>query len=630
MPERLPRAPEDLEAERLVFDSSGVQRQGRQLDRCPLLGPHRARIVHTADHVRREGESLRIALYHWHGEALWLQSAHFEREGDDVIVALEPARPHAQVPLEPWLLQSILDHAGDVILVTEAWPLDPPGPRVVHVNEAFTRHTGYAARDIIGRTPRILQGEATEPDAVERMGRALRAWRPVRVEVTNYRRDGRPFLVDLDIRPIPDQTGWITHWVSVQRDVTMRRAAEAQELESDRIQTISLLAGGIAHDFNNLLVGVAGNLELARESLHAPEEVRELLFEAEQASQQARNLTRQLRDMSKDAEPRRTHFALSAVLRQAAGFACRGSSVQTKAEFPTDHPHLQVHADWGQLTQLFTNLALNAVEAMEGSGQLTLRVRIADSGSIPVELDSSREWVVAELEDSGPGLSGLDVKQLFRPYFSTKARGSGIGLTICWMVAHRHGGHVDMQSTPDGAKVRVFLPRSKEHVNGCPEITGSVESTMGLPTREGARPSSGLRVLWMDDDEMVRNVATRIARRFGWQLTLASRGEEVLDLLGSDPEAVADVVLLDLTVKGGLGGKETLDAIRKVSHELPVLLASGYVTAGEAGDAEGMARVRRIAKPFRIRELREAVDALTGNEREVLSPPSTGGSRGGG
>jgi signal transduction histidine kinase/CheY-like chemotaxis protein len=452
----------------------------------------------------------------------------------------------------------------------------------------------------------------------------------VRVEVTNYRKDRRPFLVELDIRPIPDRTGWITHWVSVQRDVTMRRAAEAQELQSDRIQTISLLAGGIAHDFNNLLVGVAGNLELARASLHAPDEVRELLFEAEQASQQARNLTRQLMDMSKDAEPHRTHFALSAVLRQAACFACRGSSVQTKVEFPTGNPNLRVHADWGQLTQLFTNLALNAVEAMEGSGQLTLRVRVADSGSIPVELDSSREWVVAELEDSGPGLPGSDVKELFRPYFSTKARGSGIGLTICWMIAHRHGGHVDMQSTPDGAKVRVFLPRSNEHVHGCPKTAGSVESTTDLPTRDGARPLSGLRVLWMDDDEMVRNVATRIARRLGWRLTLASRGEEVLSHLGSNPEAVADVVLLDLTVKGGLGGRETLDAIRKISRELPVLLASGYVTAEGAGGAEGMARVRRIAKPFRIRELREAIEALTGTEREAPAPTSPVGSPGGG
>lgn len=141
---------------------------------------------------------------------------------------------------------------------------------------------------------------------------------------------------------------------------------------------------------------------------------------------------------------------------------------------------------------------------------------------------------------------------------------------------------------------------------------------------------SGLRVLWMDDDEMVRNVATRIARRLGWRLTLASRGEEVLSHLGSNPEAVADVVLLDLTVKGGLGGRETLDAIRKISRELPVLLASGYVTAEGAGGAEGMARVRRIAKPFRIRELREAIEALTGTEREAPAPTSPVGSPGGG
>ena len=591
---------------RLEYDAEGRLLASRPDLDIVALGPHAGRLAHTARHARQIEDLVHITLYRWVERRLWTQEAHFVPRNGGVDAVLAPPLKCLGVPNDQPLLEMAMAHSNDVILVTEAEPLDPPGPRVVYANAAFTRMTGYAVAEIIGATPRILQGPGSERDAIERMGRALRAWQPIRVEVTNYRKDGTPFVVELHLRPVADATGWYTHWVAVQRDVTARRLVEARELRLERLETIATLAGGVAHDFNNLLVGLLGNLELARELAPPGTELADLIGDAEAAALQSKHLTRQLMTFSKDAAPggtARSCFDLRELVRETTRFATRGTAVEAVwDDLDEDRDPVSVEADRSQIGQVISNVVLNAVEAMRQGGTIVVGTRIAVPADLPAELDAAWEYAVVDLEDTGPGPSDAELHRIFEPYYSTKERGSGIGLAVSWTIMRWHEGMITARrGQRAGLRVRLYLPMSSE----APDAVGPDSGDGGADV-----VIHGLRVLWMDDDPLVRSVAARTSRRLGWKLRSATRGEEVIDVLARD-EAEVDLIILDLSVRDGLGGVDTLRALRAAGHRMPVLVASGYSAEPRELEPElEDPRVARITKPFRLAELQTAVREL--------------------
>ena len=156
------------------------------------------------------------------------------------------------------------------MLITEAEPIDGPGPRIVFVNEAFEKRTGFTRDEVLGKTPRLLQGEKTQRGELDRIRHALKKWQPVRAELLNYTKSGEEFWIELDIVPIADSSGWYTHWVAIERDITERRKFEEQLRESQRLESMGQLTGGVAHDFNNLLTVIIGNTELLQEEMTEP------------------------------------------------------------------------------------------------------------------------------------------------------------------------------------------------------------------------------------------------------------------------------------------------------------------------------------------------------------------------
>jgi PAS domain S-box-containing protein len=591
---------------RIEFDAEARIR-GARPDLDPVaLGPHADRLAYTARHARRLGDLVHITLYRWIEDRLWTQEVHFVPRNGGVDALLAPPLKCLGVPNDQPLLEMAMAHSNDVILVTEAQPLDEPGPRVVYANPAFTRMTGYSVEEIIGATPRILQGPGSERDAIERMGRALRAWQPVRVEVTNYRKDGTPFVVELDLRPVTDAIGWHTHWVAVQRDVTARRLAEARELRLERLETIATLAGGVAHDFNNLLVGLQGNLELARELAPADTELAELISDAEAAALRSRELTRQLMTFSNDAEPSgstRTCFDLRELVRETARFVTRGTATEVVwDDLGEDGDPVSVEADPSQIGQVVSNVVLNAIEAMGHRGSVVIGTRVAARAELPPELDAGRAYAVVDIEDTGPGLTDDELHRIFEPYYSTKDRGSGIGLAVCWAIMRWHDGVITAsRGSGAGLRVRLLLPGSGRRPDAVAPNRGEREMDDVL---------RGLRVLWMDDDSLVRSVAARLSDRLGWELWPATRGEEALDVF-LRRRSELDLIILDLTVRNGLGGADTLRALRVNGYDGPVLIASGYsAEARELEPALEDSRVARLTKPFRLAELQEALRAL--------------------
>lgn len=595
--------PASIPRGRLEFSRDGELLRSRPpLSHPDALGTAADRLRHTVRFSAETQDLVHITLYHWLGENLWTQEAHFLPSPERVDVVLAPPLRCFGVPNDQPLLEMAMAHLDDVVLVTEAEPLDVPGPRVVYANPAFTRMTGYDIDEIIGKTPRILQGEGSEPEAIQKMGRALRSWKPVRVEVTNYRKDGTPFVVELDLRPIADATGWYTHWVSVQRDVTGRRLAEARELRLERLETIAMLTGGIAHDFNNLLVGMLGNLELAKEQIEPGTDLAALVGEAEDAALRSKSLTRQLMTFSRDAPPggvTPSRFELGGLVREVTDFSLRGTGV--RATYRVAEGGGWVDADRTQIGQVVASVVINAVEAMGGRGSLDIVVGAVGEDDLPEELDRAESYAQARFEDDGPGVAEYEVHRIFEPYFSTESRGSGIGLAVSRTILKWNRGAIRAARAPGGGlAVEIFLPA------GAPVAAASSRVPTGSHGLDAVR---GLRVVWMDDDPMVRSVAQRLGRHFDWSLETVPRGEAVLERL-EEAGAAPDLVVLDLTVRDGLGGLETLRRLRVVRPDLPVLLASGWCDTPLGPDVVEDDRLQAIAKPFRAHELSRVVAAL--------------------
>jgi len=276
---------------RVTFDEHGGLPDGGPPDFWVGLSPHRDRLVHIIRHAAAEGDHLSTTLYHWLDGRLWTQNVHLVGHRGEVDVHLRAPLPALGPPRDEPLVEQIIDHAADVLLMTEASPLSAPGPRIVFANAAFARMTGYEVGEVIGLSPRILQGDGSEPEVLDFMGGKLRAWEDFEAEITNYRKDGKPFVVHLDIRSVRDPTGWVTHWVATQRDITPQRLSRAGLRPPASTERKSELRR-LGHGLNDAHTTILGNVEVAREA--SPPGLRPLLEDIESAVVQAHQLTRRL------------------------------------------------------------------------------------------------------------------------------------------------------------------------------------------------------------------------------------------------------------------------------------------------------------------------------------------------
>ena len=270
------------------------------------------------------------------------------------------------------LLESAVQQASDAVTITTS-ELDRPGPRIVYANPAFTKITGYPLDDVLGRTPRLLQGPKTERSVLDALRATLVAGQVFAGETTNYRNDGTEFLMQWRVAPLRDRAGTVTHYVAIQRDVTEQRSIETQLQQAQKMEAIGQLAGGIAHDFNNLLTAIQGNCALLLPYLGADDPRREFLEEIEDAATRAARLTRQLLAFSRRqvpsaglGRPQRADRGHSAPREPAARRTDRASSSSPRR---TSAP---IWADPGQIEQVLVNLVVNARDAMPRGGTLAI------------------------------------------------------------------------------------------------------------------------------------------------------------------------------------------------------------------------------------------------------------------
>jgi len=332
---------------------------------------------------------------------------------------------------------------------------------------------------------------------------------------------------------------------------------------NERLESLGLLAGGIAHDFNNLLAGVFSYIGLAREYGKDNPNVRECLDKALQVHGQAKALTQQLLTFSHGGAPVKLLTPIADLLCDHISFALSGTNVKPEFFLPVDL--WQCDVDAGQLGDVIHNIVLNAQQAMPEGGTLRIVAENIDMKEQSQSLTVGK-FVRIAIRDSGSGISAQHIGKVFDPFFSTKQKGSGLGLSIAYSVVRKHGGHIEIESEVGrGTEVRIFLPAS---------ITSFVQPAplSGLSARTGAK------VLLMDDEEFLLDAIGSVIRSFGYSVETALDGKSAIDKYKTALSSGSrfDAIILDLTIPGGMGGKQVMREIRCIDSKVCAIATSGY------------------------------------------------------
>ena len=367
---------------------------------------------------------------------------------------------------------------------------------------------------------------------------------------------------------VAERTGELVQTNASLRDQIARAAKlEDELLNARKLESIGVLAGGIAHDFNNLLTAMLGNISLARRINGAQGPSEELLSEAQTACHRAAELTEQLLTFSKGGLPIKNNVRLSELVPETSEFALRGSNVRCELELPSGL--WQIHADSGQIGQVIHNLLLNAAQSMPGGGVVRVACSNCEIAANEIAKVEAGPYVELSVEDHGVGIRKEDLPRIFDPYFTTKGEGSGLGLASAYSIVNKHGGAFKVDSDPErGTTVRVYLPASTS-------ATGAEEAPDPTPLR---RFSGAGRILVMDDDESIQRTAKKILSRFGYDVSLAADGEAAVALFrrAAASSDGFDLVIMDLTVPAGMGGKEAVAKLKEIAPDVKVVVSSGY------------------------------------------------------
>ncbi|WP_163340403.1 ATP-binding protein [Desulfopila sp. IMCC35008] len=389
--------------------------------------------------------------------------------------------------------------------------------------------------------------------------------------------------------------------LQVATDITERKQIDDEKKRVERLESLGVLAGGIAHDFNNLLTGIMGSLSLLKIQTEDGSSNHSLLDSAEKAASRATSLTRQLLTFSKGGAPVRKVISLETILKEEVEFALRGSSVGVTMNIDDDLSHIE--ADSGQLSQVFHNLALNAMQAMPEGGRLIIVAEnvFLKEGAHSADLPGGK-YIKVEFRDSGPGIIPEIQEKIFEPYFSTKATGKGLGLATVHKIIVKHNGKISVHSKVDGGTIfRMYLP-SSDH------------AAVVLNEKAQLPVAMQGRILLMDDDEIICEVATAILSRLGYVVDSVADGETlVARYAASRSEGQAyDAVIMDLTIQGGMGGEEAVKKLLQINPKVQAIASSGYADSPIMSDCLQYGFAAILQKPYKVEEmasvLRQVID----------------------
>ena len=485
---------------------------------------------------------------------------------------------------ESKLLFTAIEQAAEAIMITDA------GGIIEYVNPAFERVSGYGRREAMGQTPRILRSGRHGEDFYSDMWNTLNSGKTWSGRVTNRKKDGSLFTEEVVISPLFDAKGVVTNYVSVKRDVTHESRIEEQLRQAQRMEAVGQLAGGVAHDFSNLLQAILGYADIVLESLPPGDRHRQDIEQIQRAGRRAADLTRQLLAFSRRQVIRPVTLDMNDLIDNVLKMLQRLISEDIILEVDQEDNLPHVLADPGQMEQILINLCVNSRDALPEGGTIgikTLVMEVTDDFRSEHSGDLKDRYVCIRVSDTGCGMDEGTLSQIFEPFFTTKGvgKGTGLGLATVYGIARQHNGIIDARSQlGEGTEIDVYIPVAEATADTVHE-SGSEADTGGSET-----------ILVAEDDDMVRNLTTRILRRAGYTVLTADNGESAVELFSSRKDEI-DLLLLDV-VMPKLGGHAAYMRIKEMSPDLGVIFASGYAQDGVHTDFILNAGLDLIEKPY--------------------------------
>jgi PAS domain S-box-containing protein len=495
--------------------------------------------------------------------------------------------------------------------------LDPEGG-VIEANHTAARLLGLDRQTLAGSAFSAGVAPGDVKIFYAHLRQVVRQGQRAACEVMLLRGDSPVYL---RLESIPVREGSRAVCRTTLHDVTDRRRVE-EELQKaqdelfrwQKYEALELLAGGIAHDFNNLLTAMLGNISLAQVYLDPADKARQKMDLAEKSALRAKELTQQLLSFSRRGVPVRKPYDTAALIREKADLPFKGTSCHSKFELPPDLWSVEVDA--GQFGQVMQNLIINGAQAMPAGGTITIRAENLLLGDGDRTQLSPGRYVRIAVRDEGAGIPKEQLDKIFDPYFTTKEKGSGLGLAVAQAIVNKHGGRLEVDSQPRrGSTFSIYLPASAK---AAPVTEREQEEIV---------PGRG-RVLVMDDEEAVREVAVELMAHLGYQVAVAANGAEALDLYRESLNSGTpfDAVVLDLVVPGGMGGEETLGKLRRIDPGVKAVVSSGYSESPATRDYRAFGFCAALPKPYRLsdlsRVLHEVVTANCKQPRQRLDTAS--------
>ena len=528
----------------------------------------------------------------------------------DVTAAKRFERERARHIEQLRLLELSVSRLNDIVIITDAEPLSEPGPRIVFVNEAFEHITGYSREEAIGKTPRMLQGPQTDPTTLARLRAALERAEPTREELINYSKTGAPYWIEIDVSPVRDEAGKLTHFVAIERDITERhRAREALRQSDERLrqaqkmEAIGNLAGGIAHDFNNLLTVILSHTSLIVEDLPVADPLRAEIMEVHQAGVRATGLTRQLLAFSRKQVLEPQVVDVNVVLRDVEKMLVRVLGEDIELALHTSAEVGKVFVDPSQLEQVIVNLIVNARDAMPDGGNITIEtsnIRLDDVYATAHGGAAAGSYVLLTVSDTGIGMDRATRERIFEPFFTTKepGKGTGLGLSTVYGIVQQSGGHIWAYSEPGyGTTFKIYLPR-----------TDRVRESMVPRSQDDPVLGGTETVLVVEDEAPVRRIVRNILRKAGYHVLEAQNGGEAF-LLCEKFRGTIHLLLTDV-VMPHMSGRELAERLVELRPQMKVLYMSGYTEDTTVHHGVLNAGVQFLPKPLLPEALLKKVRAV--------------------
>ncbi len=536
------------------------------------------------DNITKDG---RIITCEWHNTALV--------SGDGSVIGVtslcddisEKQRQQAELHK----LQQAVEHAGESIMITDADAL------IEYVNPAFSRVTGYAADEVIGQTPTILNSGHQDDVFYQRFWKKISSGEIWHGSLVDKRKDGSLFPALMSVAPILDGNGNITHYVSIQQDMSEHEELEEKFRQAQKMESLGTLVGGIAHDFNNVLAGMLGNLYLVKKRTTSDVGVQTKLERIEQAGYRAADMIKQLLTFARKGKGKLTPMPVQPFIKEIMKLARSSIPENIALLHELGAQDYRIRADGSQMQQMMLNLLVNAVHALEGRDNPAITVAMhvyeADDDFLFVHRDMDcRMLLCISVTDNGCGIRKSDIERVFEPFFTTKeeGKGTGLGLAMVYGSMRSHDGTVDIESKEGvGTCVKLYFP-----------LLQSEKST-----DEEERPEvingQGELILLVDDHLHVRETMREVLQSFNYRVLMAEDGTQAIQLFSQHASEIG-LVLLDI-VMPVMGGVEAAERLRELQPDLPILFLSGYEKETFSVEKSAVSDICVLAKPVDLSEL---------------------------